>query len=149
MNFYKKLTINICLWLSNLLFIMASQAANIESIQISSRLDPNAITITEVDVVFVYDQSIVDNFPATKSQWYQGKFMFTRNAADGVDIVNTFIPQGFDYLDLNLPERKQQALKVYVFAQHDDSARPALDITDFRSVLIEIDPFGVVLSNRP
>lgn len=123
-------------------------AAEVNSIRISSRLDPNAIIITEVDVVFVYDQSVLDEFPATKSAWYSGKFMFTRDAGDGVDIINTFVPQGFDYLDLNLPQRRQQALKVFVFAQHDDSARSALDITKLATVLIEIDPFGVVVSEQ-
>jgi len=143
-------SIDISIFFSALLICImstAATAAEIDTIRIASRLDPNAIIITEVDVVFVYDQSIVDTFPATKSAWYSGKFMFTRRVGDAVDVINTFIPQGFDYLDLILPERKDQALKVYVFAQHDDSNRPALEISEADTVLIEIDPFGVVISD--
>ena len=35
-----------------------SLAAEVESVFISSRLDPNAIIITEVDIIFIYEQEI-------------------------------------------------------------------------------------------
>ena len=39
----------------------------VQSLFIQSRLDYNAILITEVDVVFVYDDSVLENFPTTKT----------------------------------------------------------------------------------
>ena len=38
----------------------------VQSLFIQSLLDYNAILITEVDVVFVYDDSVLENFPTTK-----------------------------------------------------------------------------------
>ncbi len=118
-------------------------AAEIKSIKISSTLDPNAIIITEVDVVFIYDQEIAESLAATKSAWYSGKFMFTRRVGEKVDIVNTFVPQGFDSVTLNLPDRHASALRAVVFAHHDDGESPAIDILEMEEVLIEIDPFGI------
>lgn len=125
-----------------------SLLADVNSVFISSRLDPNAIIITEVDVVFVYDQEIIDSFPQTKTQWYSGKRRFTQEAGDRVDIVSIFIPQGFDSTMANLPNRRSDALKVYVFGQHDDSSVAPVDITNFGNVLVEIDQFGIVVSSR-
>ncbi len=128
------------------LHFIGSSFAEVDSVRISSRLDPNAIIITEVDIVFIYDQEIAENFPATKSQWYSGKRQFTSEVGEAVDIVNIFIPQGFDSVTATLPDRKGQAVRVVVFAQHDDSAAAPVDITAFSNVLVEIDPFGIVVS---
>lgn len=114
-----------------------------ETIRIVSTLDPNAITITEVDIVFIYDADLASNFPATKKEWYAGKFMFTRNAGVKIDVVNTFIPQGFDSTTPPLPERRGDAVRMVVFALHDAPETPAFDITEFSNALIEIDPFGI------
>ena len=118
-----------------------------DEIRITSRLDPNAITITEVDIVFIYDSELAQNFPATKKDWYAGKFMLTRNAGTKLEVVNTFIPQGFDTTTPPLPARKDEAIRIVVFALHDDSATKAFDITDYANALIEIDPFGIRVSD--
>lgn len=137
-----------CSLLSALLLAGGSAAAEVNSVFISSTLDPNAIIITEVDIIFIYDEEIVASLPATKSQWYANKRQFTQAAGDKMDIVNVFIPQGFDSEMASLPERRAEALKVVVYAYHDDSKAPARDITETGNVLIQIDPFGIRLSER-
>jgi len=123
-------------------------SAEVNSVFISSRLDPNAIIITGVDVVFVYDQEIVDSFPATKTQWYSGKRRFTQEMGDGADVVSVSIPQGFDSTMVSLPQRRSEALKVFVIGQHDDALVAPMDVTGFGNVLVEIDPFGIIVSRR-
>jgi hypothetical protein len=117
--------------------------AEVNSVQVVSRLDPNAILITETDIVFVYDEELAAYFPADKTAWYSNKRNFTRAAGDKLEVVNIFIPQGFDSARASLPQRRADAIKVFVFAQHDDSKAKPVDITDFEQVLIEIDPFGI------
>ncbi|MEX0964657.1 MAG: hypothetical protein WDZ52_11525 [Pseudohongiellaceae bacterium] len=125
-----------------------SLLAEVNSVFISSTLDPNAIIITEVDIIFIYDTEIVNTLPDTKSDWYANKRQFSRDAADKMDIVNVFIPQGFDSEMVSLPDRRLEALKVVVYAYHDDSKAAPRDITDSINVLIQIDPFGIRLSER-
>ena len=48
----------------------------------------------------------------------------------------------------SLPQRRGQAIKVFVFGQHDSSTRPPIEITDFGNVLVEIDQFGILVSQR-
>ena len=135
------------IFLSAVFWISPSQA-EVSSVHISSRLDYNAIIITGVDIVFVYKRELVDSFPATKSRWYSGKRRFTGEAGDGLDVISVFIPQGFDSTTPTLPQRRGEALRVYVFAQHDDSMAPPVDVTNLENVLIEIDQFGIVVSRR-
>ena len=125
-----------------------SQAAGVESIFISSQLDPNSIIITEIDIIFVYDQEIVNSFPATKSQWYSSKQQFVHSVGNKVDVVSIFVPQGFDSAMASLPARRREALKVYLFGQHDSSSMAPIDVTEIQKVLVEIDQFGIGVSIR-
>jgi len=137
-----------CTILCSLFLLPTSAIAEVNSVFIQSTLDPNAIIITEVDIIFVYDEEIASKLPATKSAWYANKRNFTRDAADKLDIVNIFIPQGFDSEMASLPARRADALQVLVYAYHDDSKAAARDITDTANVLVAIDPFGIRVSSR-
>ena len=118
----------------------------VQSLFIQSRLDYNAILITGVDIVFVYDDSVLENFPTTKTGWYSNKRGLLESAGDNIDLVSIFVPQGFDSEMASLPRRRSQAIKVFVFGQHDRSTRPPIEITDFEKVLVEIDQFGILVS---
>ena len=131
-----------------LLLVSNPSLSEITSIHISSRLDPNAITITQVDIIFVYDQATIDLFPTTKTAWYSTQRRFVADAGKSIDLISVFIPQGFDSETISLPQRESEALKVYVFAQHDDSEAPPIDITNLGTVLVEIDEFGILISKQ-
>jgi hypothetical protein len=128
--------------------VAPNSMAEVESVRLVSRLDPNAIIITEVDIIFIYDQQTKGRFPSTKSAWYSGKRTFTQNVDNSLDIVNIFIPQGFDSVQASIPERAREALQVLVFAYHDDTEAEPIDITEFHQVLVEIDPFGIIVSSQ-
>jgi len=99
-------------------FGSSASAASLASVDIKSNLDPNAITITEIDIVFLYDQALVDAFPATKSRWYSLRRTLTRRWGDSMDVVSVFITLGFDSDTAILPGRGLDAVKVYVIGQH-------------------------------
>ena len=147
-NFYYMLNYkSISLLLLVAIFFRPS-AGEVNSIYISSKLDPNAIIITQVDIVFVYDQDILEKFPSTKTAWYSNQRRFISEAGDKIDLVSVFIPQGFDSQSVSLPQRGNDALKTFVFAQHDDSEVPPIEISSFEKVLIEIDEFGILVSRQ-
>lgn len=122
--------------------------ADVESVYIESRLDPNAIIITQVDIVFVYGEEVLNSFPETKTAWYSNLREFIAAAGEDMDVRSVFIPQGFNSEMASLPERRAEALKVFIFAEHDSSTAPPIDVTDITNVLVEIDEFGIVVSRR-
>ncbi len=54
----RKRLLPVCAALCSLLLFSGSVLAEVNSVFISSRLDPNAIIITEVDIIFIYDEEI-------------------------------------------------------------------------------------------
>lgn len=118
-----------------------------ESVRIESNLDPNAITITEIDIVFLYDETLIEEFPQTKSRWYSMRRTLTQRWQEKLDVVSVFIPQGFDSDTAILPEKKDDAVKVYVFGQHDEADMKPVDVTDMNAVLVTIDDFGIIVSS--
>ncbi|MFK7864670.1 MAG: hypothetical protein AB8B95_10645 [Pseudohongiellaceae bacterium] len=121
-------------------------AAEVEAVNIESVLDPNAITITEIDVIFLYDETLVEEFPATKSRWYSMRRTLTQRWGDSMDVISVFIPQGFDSDTAILPGRKNEAVKVFVFGQHDDASVKPADVTHIRNVRVTIDDLGIIVS---
>lgn len=123
-------------------------AAAPNSVRIESNLDPNAITITEVDIVFLYDDALIAEFPQTKSRWYSMRRTLTRRWEEKMDVVSVFIPQGFDADTAILPDRKDTAVKVYVFGQHDEASMKPADVTTMTDVLVTIDDLGIIVSSK-
>lgn len=140
------------LLISTLFFALSGLSSNswaeVRSVFVQSTLDYNAILITEVDVVFVYSEEALAMIPDTKSAWYGGKRQLLETSGDSIDVVNLFIPQGFDSSMLSLPERRGEALKVFVFGQHDVSTRAPIDISAMENVQVEINQFGIVVTPR-
>tara|TARA_B100000686_G_scaffold316889_1_gene365139 strand:- start:363 stop:671 length:309 start_codon:yes stop_codon:yes gene_type:complete len=101
-----------------------------------------------VDIIFVYSQQIIDKFPSTKTEWYSNQREFIANADNGIDIKSVFIPQGFSSETTSLPERLGEALKVYIFAEHDVSSAAPIDVTNFSDVLVTIDEFGIIVTQQ-
>ncbi len=128
--------------------LSSSTIASVNSVFIESRLDFNAILISEVDIIFIYDETLLETFPATKSGWSSNKREIIEQAGDRMDLVSVFIPQGFSSEMASLPSRREQAIKVFVIGQHDSSTRAPIDITDYDNVLVEIDQFGILVSRR-
>jgi hypothetical protein len=130
-----------------LLFGMTPAQA-VDSVFIQSQLDYNAILISGVDIVFIYDEQILAQFPDNKSAWYSAKGQFIEQAGEQADVVSIFIPQGFDSEMASLPERRDQALKVFIYGQHDASDASPVDVTTMDDVLVQIDQFGILVSSR-
>lgn len=128
---------------------LALQAQSaLESVRISSRMDLNSILISGVDIVFFYDDSIAGAEPMTAFSWYSRKRQLRETQGERFDIVNTVIPQGFDSATPALPERHREAVRVLVFSEHQNPQSAAFDITAMTHVQIEIDQFGLLVSER-
>ena len=124
-----------------------AHSAELERVFLKSRMDPNAITITEVDIVFLYDEMLINEFPKTKSRWYSMRRTLTQRYGDKMDVVSVFVPQGFDSETVSLPQEKNQAVKVYVIAQHDDGSVAPVDVTNRKDITVFIDGFGIIVTD--
>lgn len=118
------------------------------AITINSLLDPNAILITEVDVIFVYDQSVADSLPGIKQDWYRNKYALVQQGGDKLQVVTVSAPQGFVSDTVRMPARHREAVKVLVAAYHEAGSARLHEITQYNSVRVDIDSYGIAVSGR-
>lgn len=127
--------------------VSASAENGLRNVLVQSLLDFNAILITEVDVVFVYDETTAIQIPATKGEWYAQKYDLLKDDPAELDVITTSIPQGFDSASLSLPENSKTAVKVFAVGYHEAQGAAVHDMTAMERVLIQIDPFGIRVSS--
>ena len=141
-------------WLATLLASLAvmpfaAQAENsLRSVLIQSLLDFNAILITEVDVVFVYDEAMAAQMPSTKGEWYTKKYDLLQDDPAELDVITTSIPQGFDSVTISLPQNSVNAVMVFAVGYHEAQGVAIHDMTAMERALIQIDQFGIRVSGE-
>jgi hypothetical protein len=132
-----------------LLFSPAARGENeLAQVRLSSLLGLDTILITQVDVVFVYDEALSRELPATKGEWYSLVDEMPADYAARMDVVTTDIPQGFYAQTLVLPDRAREAVRVFAVAYHQSLGTPVRDLTAMRRALIQIDEFGILVSDE-
>ena len=132
------------MWLATPL--SASAENGLRNVLVQSLLDFNAILITEVDVVFVYDETAATRMPATKGEWYAQKYDLLKDDPDELDVITTSIPQGFDSASLSLPQNSKTAVKIFAVGYHEAQGVAIHDMTAMEGALIQIDQFGIRVS---
>ena len=144
-NKYKLVVLLALLWLS----IPSVSAQNsLERVNVSSLLDFNAILITEVDVIFIYDDALVDAMPGTKSDWYRDKYDLLKQGAEKIEVVTVSAPQGFVSDVARLPDRHAEAVQILVAAYHEQTDVKLHDVTQYQRVRVDIDSFGILVTGQ-
>jgi hypothetical protein len=119
--------------------------SQVNAVKVESLLDLNAILITEVDVIFVYDDSL--QVPATKADWYGNREAFIAANEGRLDVVTLSIPQGFVERNLVLPPRHAEARQVWVTAYHEAGTVKLRDVSSRSGVLVQIQPWGIQIGD--
>lgn len=149
----EKMSVFVHTWLAILLAgVFTIQPATADNalglVRIQSLLDFNAILITEVDVVFVYDEATAAALPATKGDWYAQKYDLLKDDPAELKVVTTSVPQGFDSATLIMPENSASAVRVFAVGYHEAQGTAVHDLTAMTSALIEIDQLGLRVSGK-
>ena len=120
----------------------------VRTIRVSSTLDFNAILITEVDVIFIYDEDLAGTLSTVKGDWYREKYSLLEKAEIAMEVITISVPQGFSYETVSLPERHSSAVKILVTAKHEAQNSSLYDITQRTNTLIEIYEYGITISGQ-
>ncbi|MEX2131057.1 MAG: hypothetical protein WD772_06180 [Pseudohongiellaceae bacterium] len=132
-----------------LFWTLPAQAQNqLGSVNISSLLDLNAILITEVDVIIVYDPVLAENLPANQGDWYRGKYKLLEMGSEKIEVITVSAPQGFVSDFARLPPRHAEAVRVLVSAYHETNGVALHDITAYQRARVEIDSYGILVSGN-
>jgi len=99
--------------------------------------------VSDVDVLFVYDNALLNQLPFTQFDWVSSKEEYLDRADDLLELLQFHIAADSESQMVPLPQRYSQAVAVLVFASHEDPVAEAIDITFETGILLQIESYGI------
>ncbi|RDU94732.1 hypothetical protein [Trinickia dinghuensis] len=119
-----------CSWLG------FSKHAAVSQIKVVAQVDADQNAATQLDIVFVYDNSVLGLLPSTGPDWFQKKDALISGLANDIDVVSLQVPPA-TVAGPTLPKRHGKAIAVYVYANYLSPAGQAKgNITPYKNVTI-------------
>jgi len=124
-------------------FFSGPKTASVAEIKVVAEINANQSSATQIDIVFVYDNTAAPLLPKTGPEWFDKKAALLAGAADSMDVVSLQVPPA-TIADVRLPGRHGKALGVFVFANYLTPAGQAVsNITPYKNVTIWLTPSGI------
>ncbi len=132
-----------CLLLAACSFFSGPKTAAVSQIKVVAEINANQSSATQIDIVFVYDNTATALLPKTGPEWFDKKSALLAGAADSMDVVSLQVPPA-TIANVSLPGRHGKALGVYVFANYLTPAGQAVsNISPYKNVTIWLTPSGI------
>jgi type VI secretion system protein len=102
----------------------------LRNISVLALPDANQTTATAVDVVFVYDTTIVPLLPKNAADWFAQREELKANLWNYLDVASDEVPPAYLLPRMRLPARAAKALKVIAYANYlAAQGRAPIDLT--------------------
>lgn len=99
----------------------------------------------EIDIVFVYTQSVLNQLPFEQFGWISTRDEQIARFADNIDVLSVAVNASFSPLSLPLPERHADAVAILVFASHEDPVAEGMDISGESPIALRVERWGVAI----
>lgn len=120
----------------------AAPKATLQELRVNALLSANSNAATPLDVVIVYDASVLSLLPKSGTEWFAQKPQLMASLAGRIKLVSVHAPPGIA-MNVPLPDR-HGILQVIVFAKRE--AQPPANISSYRCALIMISPDSIKTS---
>ena len=128
---------------------MISVAQNsLEQIQIQPAPGLPDSFLAEVDILFVYDEALLNQLPFTQFDWVSSKDKYLNRDDNLLELAQFRITADSALQTAPLSDRSQQAVGILVFSSHEDPVAEAIEISLETRILLQIESYGInVLQN--
>jgi len=99
--------------------------------------------ISDVDVLFVYDNTLLNQLPFTQFDWISSKEEYLDGADNQLELVQFKITAQSELQQVSVSQQQNQAIGILVFASHEDPVAEAIDITSETKILLQIESYGI------
>ena len=99
--------------------------------------------ISDVDVLFVYDNTLLNQLPFTQFDWISSKEEYLDEADNQLELIQFRISAQSELQRLSVSQQQNQAIGILVFASHEDPVAEAIDITSEIKILLQIESYGI------
>lgn len=91
--------------------------SDLARLRIVAEADANQTMATALDLVFIYDKTLIPLLPKSGPEWFAKKKSIVANQPGNYVVVSLEVPPGM-VVDAPLPKRSGQALGVFLFANY-------------------------------
>lgn len=121
----------------------------LDRVQVGAASDANGHTATALDLVFVYDPSVLPLIPGEARDWFEHKAQFMGASGTAVDVVSLQLPPTTVIDRVTLPERHARAIAVYAFAGYlSPTGQGRMDLGGYHQVTLWLEGSAVRVSGQ-
>lgn len=121
-------------WLQNAMY----PKSDLEQLRIVAAADANQGMATAIDLVFVYDKSLIPLLPKSGPEWFDKKKSIVANQPANFVVVSLEVPPGM-IVEAPLPKRSGQPMGAFLYANYlgRDGQFP-INLTSFTAAEIRL-----------
>jgi hypothetical protein len=97
----------------------------------------------EVDIVFVYEVSVLNQLPFEQFDWISSREQEKIRFGNRIDVISLQVVAGTKLENIPLPARVDMAMAVLVFASHADPVAEGIDITRESKLVLQVENWGI------
>lgn len=117
--------------------------SELEQLRIVAEVDANQTMATALDLVFVYDKTLIPLLPKSGPEWFAKKKSIVANQPASFVVVSLEVPPGM-VMNAPLPKRSSQAWGVFLFANYlGKEGQFPVSLGSFTSAEIRLKSQGV------
>jgi len=119
-------------------------------VRVTTDADANQDTATRLDLVFIYDQTVVAGLPATAPDWFARRRALLDANRSVLDVVFLEVPPDRKIDPVLLPKRCADAIAVRAYAEYQaPEGQSPLDLTGLAGVELRLRARDLVLRILP
>ena len=97
----------------------------------------------EVDIVFVYEVSVLNQLPFEQFDWISSREQEKIRFGNRIDVISLQVVAGTKLENIPLPARVDMAMAVLVFASHAEPVAEGIDITRESKLVLQVENWGI------
>jgi type VI secretion system protein len=121
------------------LFGKGTPTTSLRSIAVIAEASANLDSATALDVLFVYDSSVLPLLPANGPAWFAQKPGLANTLGTAVDIVSLQVPPPYRLAAVALPARYRHAIRVVAYANYlTPAGQTPINLTTFKHATLTL-----------
>jgi hypothetical protein len=111
--------------------------------------DANDTLPTTLDIVFLYNRSIVSSMPKNAPSWFDLKAGLRKRHAADMDVVSLEVPPGSAISKVRMPQRVAEAVEVVAYASYlNKQGIRKIRLTPYRQAAIYLNEKMIEAGNK-
>ncbi|MBI3897234.1 MAG: hypothetical protein HY308_02940 [Gammaproteobacteria bacterium] len=128
-------------------FSKAPPKTALREIQVIAEVEANQNSATALDLVFVYDNSVVALLPKTGPAWFETKAALLSGNPQALETMSLQVPPSITVAPMKVSGRRRDAIRVLAYANYlAEAGQSPLDLTAFKRAAIRLQAKGVKVS---